>query len=184
MTVNLIGKNLPRPWTPDKPAELAVCASEHGAPVAVLWGNDDFCIIKKVREELRHDVIECMPKDHLQQVSMHFKRTTKELWVVKLQSTRWHVLGMYCPRTRAMCKACRKNLRAIVAHAFGKHHNCRTASASWCGFLQDPCTHKNKSLPRGKDPWDENLQKTFPLLWRAHINFWVTGLFWVTQCFY
>ena len=57
MTVNLIGKNLPRPWTPDVPAELAVCASEHGAPVAVLWVNDDFCIIKKVREELRHDVI-------------------------------------------------------------------------------------------------------------------------------
>ena len=57
MTVNSIGKNLPRPWTPDVLAELAVCASEHGAPVAVLWGNDDFCIIKKVREDVRHDVI-------------------------------------------------------------------------------------------------------------------------------
>ena len=36
MTVNSIGKNVPRPWTPDVLAELAVCASEHGAPVAVL----------------------------------------------------------------------------------------------------------------------------------------------------
>ena len=52
-----------------------------------------------------------------------------------------------------------KNLRAIVAHAFGKHDNCRTASVSWCGFLQDPNTYKHKSLPHGKDLQDEHLQK-------------------------
>lgn len=42
---------------PDVAAELAAYASEHGAPVAVLVGDDDFCTIKKVRESVSHDVI-------------------------------------------------------------------------------------------------------------------------------
>ena len=42
---------------PDEAAELAGYASEHGAPVAVLVGDDDSCTIKMVRESVSHDVI-------------------------------------------------------------------------------------------------------------------------------
>ena len=67
--------------------------------------------------------------------------------------------GYACSQNKGNIQGLQKNLRAIVAHAFGKHDNCRTASASWCGFLQDPHTYKHKSLPHGKDLQDENLQK-------------------------
>lgn len=55
-----------------------------------------------------------------------------------------------------MCKACKKNLGAIVPHAFGKHEDC---DASWCGYHKDPGNFTHKSLPHGKDLKDEKLQK-------------------------
>ena len=49
---------------PDVVAELAVYASEHGAPVAVLVGDDDSCTITKVRESMRHDVLKSSDTVH------------------------------------------------------------------------------------------------------------------------
>ena len=51
----------------------------------------------------------------------------------------------------------RKNLRAIVPHAFGEHTDC---NASWCGSLKDPSNYTHRGLPHGKDLEDQNLRKS------------------------
>ena len=51
----------------------------------------------------------------------------------------------------------KKNLKAIVPHAFGKHD--QHCSISWCGFLKDPLSFRHSSLPHGKDLHGEKLEE-------------------------
>ena len=148
---------------PDVAAELAVYASEHGAPVAVLVGDDDSCTIKKVRESVSHVVIKWSDTVHAKRLfatSLYALQTNhKGTLSGKVISYLLTCFGYALSQNKGNVQSLQKNLRAIVAHAFGKHDNCRTASVSWCGFLQDPNTYKHKSLPHGKDLQDEHLQK-------------------------
>lgn len=153
---------------PDVTAELAVYASEHGAPVAVLVGDDDSCTIKKVRESVSHDVIKWSDTVHAKRsfaTSLYaLQKNHKGSLSGKVINYLLTCFGYALSQNKGNVQGLQKNLRAIVAHAFGKHDNCRMASASWCGFLQDPHTYKHKSLPHGKDLQDEKLQKDLSTL--------------------
>lgn len=153
---------------PDVAAELAVYASEHGAPVAVLVGDDDTCTIKKVRESVSHDVIKWSDTVHAKRsfaTSLYaLQKNHKGSLSGKVINYLLTCFGYALSQNKGNVQGLQKNLRAIVAHAFGKHDNCRMASASWCGFLQDPHTYKHKSLPHGKDLQDEKLQKDLSTL--------------------
>ena len=149
-------------------AELAVYASEHGAPVAVLVGDDDSCTIKKVRESVSHDIIKWSDTVHAKRsfaTSLYaLQKNHKGSLSGKVINYLLTCFGYALSQNKGNVQGLQKNLRAIVAHAFGKHDNCRMASASWCGFLQDPHTYKHKSLPHGKDLQDEKLQKDLSTL--------------------
>lgn len=153
----------------DVAAELAVYASEHGAPVAVLVGDNDSCTCQEGQgmcESWRHKVVWYSA---CQKIVCNKSLCTSE---EPQRNSEWQsykllvdVFWVCIVSKQGQCSMLAEKPEGnnwatiIVAHAFGKHDNCRAASASWCGFLQDPHTYKHKSLPHGKDLQDENLQK-------------------------
>ena len=143
-------------------------ASEHGAPVAVLVGDDDSCTIKKVRESVSHNVIKWSDTVHakrsfatsLYAIQKNHKGTLSGKVINYLLTCFVYALS----QNKGNVQGLQKNLRAIAAHTFSKHDNYRTASASWCGFLQDPNTHTNiRHSHMARICKMKTCRKTFPL---------------------
>lgn len=56
--------------------------------------------------------------------------------------------GYALVRNRNDTEGLKQNLRTIVPHAFGKHEY---YSVTWCGFLKDPSSYRDASLPHGNN---------------------------------
>lgn len=61
----------------------------------------------------------------------------------------------------------RKNLTAIVPHAFGDHSQC---DESWCTYLRNPDTYVHKSLPLGKDLQGEKPQEGLTKVFQTYVD--------------
>ena len=106
----------------------------------ILVGADDSATIKMVKEQVSHHVekwsnINHAKKSftsHLYAIQSQFKGQLSAK-VIKYFSK---CFGYALVQNRNNTEGLKKDLKAIVPHAFGKHD--QHCSISWCGFLKDP----------------------------------------------
>ena len=136
------------------------CEQENKAVVSILVGDDDSSTISKVRRSVDHEIKKWSDIVHakrsfgsaLYAVKPKYKSLTPMI-IEYLQ----RCFGYALKQNKDDPEGVRKNLRAIVPHAFGEHTDC---NASWCGYLKDPSNYTHRGLPHGKDLEDQNLRKS------------------------
>ncbi|XP_044167665.1 uncharacterized protein LOC114976984 [Acropora millepora] len=147
---------------PDIGVELSLeCSSKHNAEVKILVGDDDSATIKRVKEQVAHHVEKWSDINHAK------KSFTSHLYAIQSQFKGQlsakvieyfsKCFGYALVQNRNNTEGLKKNLKAIVPHAFGKHD--QHCSISWCGFLKDPLSFRHSSLPHGKDLHGEKLEE-------------------------
>ena len=137
------------------------CSSKHNAEVKLLVGDDDSATIKRVKEQVAHHVEKWSDINHAE------KSFTSHLYAIQSQFKGQlsakvieyfsKCFGYALVQNRNNTEGLKKNLKAIVPHAFGKHD--QHCSISWCGFLKDPLSFRHSSLPHGKDLQGEKLEE-------------------------
>ncbi|XP_068704804.1 uncharacterized protein [Montipora foliosa] len=116
------------------------CSSKHNAEVKILVGEDDSATIKMVKKHVSHHVekwsdINHAKKSftiHLYAIQSQFKGQLSAK-VIEYFS---NCFGYALVQNRNNTEGLKKDLKAIVPHAFAKHD--QHCSISWCGFLKDP----------------------------------------------
>ena len=106
----------------------------------ILVGDDDSATIKMVKEQVSHHVEKWSDINHAK------KSFTSHLYAIQSQFKGQvsakvieyfsKCFGYALVHNRNNTEGLKKDLKAIVPHAFGKHD--QHCSISWCGFLKDP----------------------------------------------
>lgn len=127
----------------------------------ILVGDDDSATVKKVRENVKHNVEKWSDINHAK------KSFTSHLYALQSQfkgqlSTKVvdyfvKCFGYALVQNRNDAEGLKQSLRAIVPHAFGKHD--QYCSVTWCGFLKNPSSYHHASLPHGNDLKGDKMQE-------------------------
>ena len=134
--------------------------------------DGDSTTIAKIHTEISGDIVKKKDKNHtkkgfadklykLRDAKGHKQLSTKV--INYLQKCLSYVLAQHCGNIDGI----RKNLTAIVPHAFGSHEHC---DMSWCQYLTDPVNYKHKSLPYGKDLVGDDLREDLNNVMDVYIN--------------
>ena len=126
---------------PDVVVELVKGAISTSAQVSVMVGDEDSATIKKVRESVTHEVDKWSDitrakrafGSHLYSLQPQHKGILTTKVINHFLKCSQYALS----RNKDNVDGQVKKLKAIVPHAFGKHHKC---DSSWCGFLKSPTT--------------------------------------------
>lgn len=141
---------------------VQTCSKKHDAQVVILVGDDDSSTISKVRETVQHDVQKWSDLNHakkslgnalysLQAQNKGTKKITNKV-IEYIQRCFSYALK----QNKDNPEGVKKNLTAIVPHAFGDHNHC---SEMWCGYLKDPSNYTHSSLPHGRNLQGESLKQ-------------------------
>ena len=144
----------------DACAELVkTCENVNKAQVNVLVGDADSSTIAKVRGKVKHTVEKWSDITHAKKAfggSLYgLQKKHKEL-STKVINYLQKCFSYAIKQNKDDPQGIRKNLRAIVLHAFGNHSSC---GISWCKYLKDPVGDRHTTLPHGKDLEGEELKK-------------------------
>ena len=111
----------------------------------ILVGDDDSATIKRVKEQVAHHVEKWSDinhaktsfTSHLYAIQSQFKGQLSAKVIEYFSKC----FGYALVQNRNNTEGLKKNLKAIVPHAFGKHD--QHSSSSWCGFLKDPLSFRH-----------------------------------------
>ena len=147
-------------------------------------GDDDSATIKRVKEQVAHHVEKWSDINHAKKsftshlydlyitVPIYHTYISSYIYILYISTYISQFKGQLSAKVIEYFSKCfgyalvqnrnnteglKKNLKAIVPHAFGKHD--QHCSSSWCGFLKDPLSFRHGSLPHGKDLHGEKLQE-------------------------
>lgn len=130
---------------PDAAVAIAMDISDSGGSIASIIGDNDSTTIKKLREEVDHDIEKQADIVHTKRSlnnSLHeMKKANKEL----TEQVIAHICKCFAyavTQNSGDVNNMKKAIAAIVPHCFGEHNQC----GDWCGYHQNPDTYTHRGI--------------------------------------
>ncbi|XP_053391808.1 uncharacterized protein LOC128554565 [Mercenaria mercenaria] len=150
---------------PDVAVENVTDIESRGVKVGVMIMDDDCTTMAKIKHpvtkwsDLNHT------RNHLGNSLYNLQKKHKCLSPKVIQFLK-KCFSYAVAQNKGNAKGLERSLQQIVPHIFGEHTDCE----NWCGYLNNPDTHKHKSLPYGRDLSGDELRKDLTAVFKVFIK--------------
>ena len=132
---------------------------EKNAVVSVLVADDDSSTIRKVRQNVEHEVEKWSDVVHAKRSfgsSLYSIKTRNKSLTDMVIRYFQRCFGYALKQNKDNEEGVRNGLKSIIPHAYGDHSSC----GNWCGCFKNPASYRHRGLPYGKDLTNKSLRQS------------------------